>query len=120
MLITTSTDGDSIEVSVGNVINHFNLEYKRVGITSDRGTNLARCKAILESTFDNTRVFDLEKPMFVMDCLAHVLANSCKSVVMDVKYDDGRVDTEVIRRDIQFCITWTNKSQKGEKALETA
>ena len=42
-------------------------------------------------------MFDLEKSMFVMECLAHVLSNSCKAVVLDVKYDDGRVDTEVTR-----------------------
>ena len=58
--------------------------------------------------------------MFVMECLAHVLDDDCKAVVMDVKYDDGRVDTEVTRRNIQRCITWTKKSQKGAKVLETA
>ena len=31
--------------------------------------------------------------MFVMECLAHVLDNFCKSVVMGVYYDDRRVDT---------------------------
>ena len=58
--------------------------------------------------------------MFVMDCLTHVLDNSFKAGVMDVKYDDVRVDNEVIRRNMQRCTTWTKKLQKGEKALETA
>ena len=35
--------------------------------------------------------------MFVIYCLAHVLANSCKEVVMGVKYDDFRVYTELTR-----------------------
>ena len=54
--ITTSTDGESLAVTVGNVINQFNLWSKLVGITSYGGTNLARCTAILDSTFDNTGV----------------------------------------------------------------
>ena len=41
------------------------------------------------------------KPIFVMECLAYVLANACKAVIMDVKADDGRVDTEVTRGNIQ-------------------
>ena len=120
MPVTTSTDGYSLVVLVGNVINQFNLGLKLVGITIDGGTNLATCKAILESNFEKVGLFDLEKPMFVMECLAHVLDDDCKAVVMDVKYDDGRVDTEVTRRNIQRCITWTKKSQKGAKVLETA
>ena len=92
--IKTSTDG----VMVGNVINQFNIGYKLVSITRDGGTNLATCKAILESTFDNMGVFDLENPMFVMDCLAPVLYNTCKEGVMDANYDNVRVDTEVTRR----------------------
>ena len=52
--ITTSTDGDSLEVPVFNVINQLNLGSKIVGITSDVRTNLEICKVILESNFDNT------------------------------------------------------------------
>ena len=59
MPITTSTNGEIIEVTVGNIINQFNLGSKIFGITSDGGTNLATCKAILESTLDNTVLFDL-------------------------------------------------------------
>ena len=58
--ITSSTYGESLAVLVGNVINQFNLVSKLFGMTSDGGTNLAICKAILESNFDNTGVFDLE------------------------------------------------------------
>ena len=78
------------------------------------------CKEILESNFDNTGVFDLGKPMFVMECLAHVLANSCKLGVMDVKSDNGQVYTEVTRNNMQRCIIWKERSHKGEKALEAA
>ena len=74
--IKTSTDGKSLAVMVGNVIKQFNLGSKLDGITSDGGTNLASYKSILESTFDSTGVFDLEKPMFVVECLVHVLDNS--------------------------------------------
>ena len=63
--ITTSTDGETLTVTVINVINQFSLGYKILGITSDGGTNLARCKAVLESTFDNMGFFDLGKPIFV-------------------------------------------------------
>ena len=52
------------------------------------GTNLEICKEILESNFDNTGVFDLEKPMFVMECLDHVLAKSCNAGVMDTQLDN--------------------------------
>ena len=67
MPVTPSTDGEIIEVPVGNLINQFNLGSKLFGITSDGRTNLATCKAILKSNFDNTGVFDLEKHMFVME-----------------------------------------------------
>ena len=52
---------------VVNLINQFSLGSKIVGITSDGGTNLATCKAILESNFDKTGVFVLGKPVFVLD-----------------------------------------------------
>ena len=67
MPITTSTDSEIIEVPVGNIINIFNLGSKLVDITSDGGTNLVTRKSILEIIFNNTGVFDLEKPMFVME-----------------------------------------------------
>ena len=116
----TSTDGENLAVPVGNVINQFNLGSKLVGIASDVVTNLARCKDILESTFDNIGVFDLEKSMFVIDLLSHVLANACKARLIDMRYDGGRVDTEGTRRNMQHCITSTKKLQKWAKDLETA
>ena len=51
-----------------------------------------KCKEILESNFDNTGVFDLGEPMFLMECLAHVIANAYKAGVVDVKSDNGKVD----------------------------
>ena len=66
MPITTSTGGDILAALVCDVINRFNLGSKLVGITSDGGTSLAICKAVLESNFNNMEVFDLEKPIFVM------------------------------------------------------
>ena len=60
------------------------------------------------------------KPMFVMKFLFQVLANACNAGVMDVKSNDERVDTEVISRNMQCCITRTKNPQKGEKALETS
>ena len=118
MPITTSTGVKSLAVTVSNVINPLSLGSKWFGITSGGGNNLTICKVILESTFDNTGVFDLVKPMFVMEYLDHVLANNCKSWVINVQHDDGRVDTEVTRRNIQLWIIW--KSQMGAKVLETA
>ena len=64
--ITASTNVEVFSVSVGNVINHFNLGSKIVGITSDGGTNLVTRKATLDIASYNKVVFDLEKPMFVM------------------------------------------------------
>ena len=86
MPITTSKYGNILAVLVGIVINQFSLGSKLVGITSDGGTNLARCKAVLEINFDNTGVFDLGKPIFVMECISRFLDNACKEVIMDVKY----------------------------------
>ena len=56
----------------------------------------------------------MENHMFVMECLTHVLGNDFKAVVIAVKYDDGKVDTEVTRRNVQHYITWKNhKRGKG-------
>ena len=72
-----------------------------------------------EITFDNMGVFDLGKNMFVMECLHHVLANDFRAVLMDVQYDDVRLDTEVTRRNMIRCITCKKTPQKGAKALDT-
>ena len=53
MTIKKSTYSKNLAVPVGNLINQFNLGLKLVGITSDGGTNLVMCKAILESNFEN-------------------------------------------------------------------
>ena len=37
--------------------------------------------------------------------------------MQSIKSDDGEVDTELTRRNVQKCITWTKKSQKGARAL---
>ena len=58
----------------------FSLETKLVGITSNGGTNLTRCTKSLESDFDNTGMFKLSKPMFVMKCLYHVLEIPARQV----------------------------------------
>ena len=101
MFTKISTDGESLAVPFDKVFNQFNLGSKLVGITSDGGPNLARWNAILDIIFDNKIVFDLKKPMFVMECLAHFFANACNSVLMDVKYDDSKVYIEVTRRNMQ-------------------
>ena len=74
-------------------------------IMRDVGTNLARCKEILDSNFENTGFFDLGKPMFVMERLAYVLVNAWRAGVMDVKSDHGKVYTEVFRKNMKWCIT---------------
>ena len=62
-------------------------------------------------------VFDLEKPMFLMESISCVLDNACKAGLMYVKYDDIRVDTDMTRRNMQCYITCTNESQKGGSIL---
>ena len=110
--ITTSTDGEILAYTIVNVIHQFNLVSKLVGITSDGKTNLATGYDILESSFDNMGLFELKNPMFVIECLSHILSNSCKAVVMDAESDDVRVYTEVTRRNMQRCIT-CKKITKG-------
>ena len=55
-----------------------------------------------------------------MKCLAHILAGDFKAGVQSIKSDDGEVDTELMRRNMQKCITWTKKIQKGVRALREA
>ena len=35
-----------------------------------------------------------------------------------IKSDDSEVDTGLTMRNMQKCITWTKKSQKGARALQ--
>ena len=37
--------------------------------------------------------------------------------MQSIKSDDGEVDTELTRQNMQKCITWTKKRQKGARAL---
>ena len=53
-----------------------------------------------------------------MECLAHVLAGAFKGGVQSIKSDDGEVDTELTRQNMQKCITWTKKIQKGARSLQ--
>ena len=40
--------------------------------------------------------------------------------MQSIKSDDDDVDTEFTRRNMQKCITWTKKIQKGERDLQEA
>ena len=40
--------------------------------------------------------------------------------MQSIKSDDGEVDTELTRRNMQKCITWTKMSQKGARYLREA
>ena len=59
-------------------------------------------------------VFDLVKPMVVMEFLSHALSNACNAGLMSVQSYGGRVNTDVNRSNIQRCITWTKKHKIGE------
>ena len=91
-----------------------------MGVTSDGGGNLWVCREALESKYTNESVFYPTKPLFTMDFLAHILAGACKAGVQSIKSNGGEADTELTRRNIQKCITWTKKSQKGEQSLREA
>ena len=57
----------------------------------------------------------MENTIFVMECLAHVISNACKEVVMDVKYHYGRVDTGVSRRNMKRFTTWKKNQKRGQR-----
>ena len=117
---TTNTDGVSLSLSFMEVMDNFGLEANIVRITSDDGDNLRFCTVALESKCTNYSIFPPPKPLFAMECLAHILAGDCKAGVQSIKSDDGKVDMELTRRNMQKCITWTKKSQKGVRALRYA
>ena len=102
------------------VVENFGLEAKIVGITSDGGGNLRVCREALESKYTNDYVLSPLKPLFTMECLAYILAGASKAVVQSIKSDDGEVDTELTRRNMQKCITWKKEIQKGARALREA
>ena len=58
--------------------------------------------------------------MFLMDCIDNVLANACKAGLMFVIYDDGRIDTEVTKRNMQRCITWKKITKEGKGFEDSA
>ena len=116
----TATDVVYLSLSVMEVVENFGLVTKIVAITSDGGGNLRVCREALESKYTNDSVFPPPKPLFTMECLAHILAGACKVGVQSIKSDDGEVDTELTRRNMQKCITWTKKSQKGVRTLREA
>ena len=68
---------------------------------------------IICSALDHTAVFTPKKPLFEMDWLAYVIAEACKSGVVDVESGDGSFDTSSTREKINKGITWTKKSKKG-------
>ena len=97
---TTATDVVSLYFSVMEVVEIFGLEANIVGITSDGGENLQVCREALDSKYTNDFVFPPPKPLFTMECLAHILAGACKAVVKSIKSDDGEVDTELTRQNM--------------------
>ena len=97
---TTATDGASISMSVMEVVENFGLEAKIVGIMSDGGGNLQVFREALELKYTNDYVSPPHKPLFTMECLAHILSGDCKSGLQLIKSDDGEVDTELTRRNV--------------------
>ena len=71
-----------------------------MGSTSDSGGNLQVCREALESKYTNEYFSFPPKPLFTMECLAHILAGACKAGVKSIKSDDGEVDTELTRQNI--------------------
>ena len=55
-----------------------------------------------------------------MERLANILTGACKAGVQSIKSDDGEVDTELTRRNMQKCITWTNNIQTVAQAIQEA
>ena len=117
MLSTTATDSVSLYLSVMEVVDNFGWEAKILGITIDGGGTLWVFREALESKYTNYSVSPPPKPLFTMECLAHILAGAFKAGVQSMKLDDGEVDTELTRRNIQKCITWMKNIQKGGRAL---
>ena len=112
----TTTDGLSLYPYVMEVVDNFGLEAKIVGIKSDGGGNIRVCREELESKYTNDSVFS-PNPLFTMECLAHTLLRACKAGVQSIKLDDVEFDTEFMRWNMQKCITWMKKSQKGARSL---
>ena len=69
------------------------------------GPTWRNIKQYWKVTLTHMGVFDLGKTMFVMECLSYVLANAYKSGIMDVKSDNGKVGTEVTRKNMSLFVT---------------
>ena len=110
---TTATSGLYLSFSIMEVVNNLGLESKILGVTSDAGSNLWVYREALESKYTNDSVFSPPQTLFTMECLAHILAGSCKAGVQSIKSDYGEVYMELTRRNMHKCITWTKKSHKG-------
>ena len=95
---TTSTDGVSLYLSVMEVVDNLGLEENIVEIISDGGNNIWVCREAQDSKYTNDSVSPPPKPLFTMECLAHILEGSCKAGIQSIKSDDGEVDTELTRR----------------------
>ena len=52
-----------------------------------------------------------------MEGLSNILAGACKAGVQSIKSYDGEFDTKLARRNMQKCITWNKKSQKGARDI---
>ena len=96
----TATDSVSLYLSVMEMVEIFGLEENIVEITSDGGGNLRVCREALELKYTNDYVSPPHKPLFTMECLAHILSGDCKSGLQLIKSDDGEVDTELTRRNV--------------------
>ena len=73
---TTDTDGVFLSLSVMELVENFDLDTKIVGIMSDSGGNLWVCREAMESKYTNDSVSPPPKPVFTMECLAHILAGA--------------------------------------------
>ena len=76
-----------------------------MGITSDGGGNPRVYREAMESKYTNASVFFPPNPLFIMECLAHILRGGFKAGVQSIKSDGGEVDTEFTRRNMQKCRT---------------
>ena len=91
-----------------------------MGIMIDGGVNIWVCREGLESKYTDDYIFSSPKPLFTMECLVHILSGYCKAGVQSIKSGDGEVDTEFMRQNMQKCITWTKKIQKGAQDIQEA
>ena len=70
----------------------FNLERIVVVFKCDGGANMKKCSYSICSHLDCTAVITPKKHLFAIDSFAHVIAGSCKAVIVDVKSEDVLLD----------------------------